>query len=78
MRLPITGLWTNPDFLKLWAAQTISFAGPQVTLVVLPLTAILALHASPTQMGMLRAVELAPGLLVGLFAGTWIDRVRRG
>ena len=77
MRLPITGLWVNPDFLKLWTAQTISFVGSQVTLVALPLTAVLALHASPAQMGLLRAAELAPGLLIGLFVGAWIDRVRR-
>ena len=53
------------------------FVGSQVTLVALPLTAVLALHASPEQMGMLRAVELAPGLLIGLFVGAWIDRMRR-
>ena len=77
MRRPTTGLWANPDFLRLWAAQTVSFVGSQVTLVALPLTAVLSLQASPAQMGMLRAVELAPALLIGLVAGAWVDRVRR-
>ncbi len=77
MRRPMTGLWANPDFLRLWAAQTISFVGSQVTLVALPLTAVLSLQASPAEMGMLRAVELAPALLIGLVAGAWADRVRR-
>ncbi len=77
MRRPMTGLWANRDFLRLWAAQTVSFVGSQVTLVALPLTAVLSLQASPAQMGMLRAVELAPALLIGLVAGAWVDRVRR-
>ncbi len=73
----MAGLWTNPDFRKLWAAQTISFVGSQVTLVALPLTVALSLHASAAQMGLLCAVELAPALLVGLFVGAWVDRLRR-
>ena len=77
MGRPRTGLWANADFLKLWAAQTISFIGSQVTLVAVPLTAVLHLQASSAQMGVLRAVELAPGLLIGLFVGVWVDRVRR-
>ena len=77
MRRPMIGLGANWDFLRLWAAQTVSFVGSQVTLVALPLTAVLSLQASPAQMGMLRAVELAPALLIGLVAGAWVDRVRR-
>lgn len=76
-RGPFTGLWRHPDFLKLWAGQTISLCGSQITLVALPLVAVLTLHASPAQMGLLRAFQTAPALLIGLFAGAWVDRVRR-
>jgi MFS family permease len=62
--------------LKLWVGQTILLFGSQVTSLALPLTAVLVLHASPVQMGFL-AAGYASGLLVGLFAGVWVDRVQR-
>jgi MFS family permease len=70
-------LWRNPDFLRLWSAQTISQFGSQITLLGLPLTAALVLGASPSQMGILGAAEFAPFLLFGLFAGVWVDRLPR-
>src|ERR687891_172478 len=36
-------LWRNADFLRLWSAQTISQFGTQITLLALPLAAILVL-----------------------------------
>jgi MFS family permease len=72
-----TGLWRHREFRRLWAGQTISLVGSQVTLLALPLTAVLSLKASPVQMGVLGAVQFAPFLLVGLFAGVWVDRLRR-
>jgi hypothetical protein len=47
-----------------------------VTATALPLTAVLLLGASASDMGLL-AVESAPVLLVGMFAGVWVDRLRR-
>ena len=70
-------LWHDPEFLKLWAGQTISVFGSGVTATALPLTAVLLLGASASDMGWLLAVESAPVLLVGVFAGVWVDRVRR-
>ncbi|MFN8636561.1 MAG: MFS transporter [Chloroflexota bacterium] len=70
-------LRTHRDFLKLWAGETVSLFGSQVTLLALPLTAILLLDASPLQMGLLRAASTLPFLLVGLAAGVWVDRARR-
>jgi MFS family permease len=72
-----TGLWRNPDFVKLWAAQTISLLGSSVSFLALPLIAVSFLHATPVQMGVLTAVNTLPGLLLGLFAGVWVDRHRR-
>lgn len=70
-------LWRHGPFLRLWAGQTVSLIGSQVTSLALPLTAVLALRASAFQMGVLRAVQYAPALLIGLFAGVYIDRRRR-
>ncbi len=72
-----TGLWRHPDFMKLWAGQTISVGGTAVTDLALPLTAVLTLKANPAQMGALSALEVAPYLLFSLFAGVWVDRLRR-
>ena len=77
MGLRLGGLWLHADFRKLWAGQTISLFGSQVTLLALPLVAVLMLGATPVQMGLLGAAEYAPFLLVGLLAGVWVDRFRR-
>jgi MFS family permease len=71
------GLWRHPDFLKLWAGQSVSVFGDQVGFLALPLTAVVALRATPAEMGLLGAAERAPFLLIGLLAGVWIDRRRR-
>jgi MFS family permease len=42
-----------------------------------PLIAALMLGATPWQMGLLTAAGRAPTLLIGLFAGVWVDRLRR-
>ena len=72
-----SGLWRNPQFVKLWAGQTISHVGSQVSALALPLTAVLTLQASPAEMGLLGAAEVLPWMLVGLFAGVWVDRLPR-
>jgi MFS family permease len=73
----LSGLLRHPDFLKLWTGQSVSLFGSQVTRLALPFTAILTLHATPAQMGILGAVQLAPFLLLGLFVGVWVDRLHR-
>ena len=67
----------TPAFRTLWAGQTVSQFGSAVTLVALPLTAIVVLGAGPVEMGVLVALQQAPVPLFGLFAGVWVDRVRR-
>jgi MFS family permease len=74
---PRTGLWRDHEFLKLWAAQGISQLGTQVTLLALPLAAILVLDASATEVALLAAVEVLPFLLFTLPAGVWVDRLPR-
>jgi MFS family permease len=70
-------LWRNGDFLRLWSAQTISQLGTQITLLALPLAAIIVLDASAFQVAALGAVEWAPWLLFSLPAGAWVDRLPR-
>jgi MFS family permease len=70
-------LWRHADFMRLWSAETISQLGTQVTLLGLPLTAVLILHATPFEVGALTSVEYAPFLLIGLPAGVWVDRLQR-
>ncbi len=77
MRVRRAGLWNNYDFMQLWTSETVSQIGAQITLVALPLLAALSLDASAAEMGMLTAAGTAPPLLLGLFAGVWIDRLRR-
>src|ERR671910_2684880 len=75
--LPLGGLWRHADFRRLWAAQSASLIGSEITALALPLMAVLLLDASPVQMGLLAAAGTAPFLLCSLPAGVWIDRRRR-
>ncbi|MEN3534518.1 MFS transporter [Microbispora sp. ZYX-F-249] len=70
-------LWRARDFRRYAGADAISKLGSEVSLVALPLTAAIALRASPFQVGLLTAAEMAAFLLVGLPAGAWVDRMRR-
>jgi MFS family permease len=74
---PSGGLWRHPDFLKLWAGQTISEFGTQFSLIALPLTAIYVLHASAFAVAALTIFEQLPFLLFALPAGVWVDRLAR-
>jgi predicted MFS family arabinose efflux permease len=75
---PPRALWRDPDFRRLWAGQTASQLGAQSSQMILPLLAVVALHASAGQLGALRAVQQLPVLLFSLFAGVWVDRWRSG
>jgi MFS family permease len=67
----------HPDFFKLWAGQVVSAFGSRITAVAMPLAAVVVLHASPLEMGVLSALAVLPHLLFGLIAGLWVDRIRR-
>ena len=72
-----TGLWLSSDFRKLWGSLTITHFGGQITFLALPLTAALALNASPFEVGVLTALEALAYPLFGLFAGVLVDRLRK-
>jgi MFS family permease len=62
------------DFRRFWVGETVSLFGDQITLIALPLTGVLALHASAAQMGYLVAAGIAPALVFSLHAGAWLDQ----
>ena len=76
-RSGVRGLWRHRDFLSLWGAETISQFGSQVSLLALPLVAILVLEESAFKVAALTSVEFLPFLLFTLPAGVWVDRLRR-
>ncbi|MGZ5194883.1 MAG: MFS transporter [Ramlibacter sp.] len=64
-------------YRRLWLSILISTFGSQITMLAIPLTAAVLLHATPTQMGLLTAMELAPFVMFSLPSGVWLDRVRK-
>ena len=72
-----TSLWRHADFMKLWAGQTVSELGSVVTRTAVPLVALLVLGAGPFEMALIVVSASLAVLLVGLFAGAWVDRLRR-
>lgn len=65
------------DFRLLWAGQSVSELGSQISLVALPLTAVAVLGAGAFQTGLLNTLQFLPFLLLGLPAGVWVDRIAR-
>jgi MFS family permease len=71
------GLWRHRDFRNLWAAETVSQLGSQVTGLALPLVAVIVLKVSAFEVALLTVIEMAPFILISLPAGVWVDRLRR-
>ncbi|MET8969057.1 MFS transporter [Streptomyces hydrogenans] len=61
-------------FRRYWTGQTVSLVGDQISLMALPLAAVLVLGADAAQMGWLKTLELLPALLLNLPFGAWADR----
>jgi MFS family permease len=70
-------LLRQAEFRNFWCAETVSLFGDQVTLIAVPLAAVLVLDAGASQMGFLTAAALIPRLLFSLPAGVWLERVQR-
>ena len=71
------GLWRRPDFVRLWAGETVSVFGSLVGGLALQFTAVLWLDATPLQLSLLLGCQFVPGFAVGLVAGAWVDRLHR-
>ncbi|MEO3753207.1 MFS transporter [Streptomyces sp. B6B3] len=65
------------DFRRLWSALSISLMGSEITVLALPLIAVVTLDVSAFEMGLLAFAGQLPFLLCSLPAGVFVDRVRR-
>ncbi len=77
LRRPTGGLWSHPDFVKLWTGQSISEFGSQISQLALPWLAAVGLHASAFQFSLLGVLGFMPFILFALPAGVWVDRLSR-
>ena len=64
----------TPDFNRLWAAQVVSAYGSRITRTALPIIAITTLDQPEAIIGLLTALQLAPGVVLAMFAGGTVDR----
>ena len=71
------GLLGHRDFRWMWLSATTTSFGGQITMLALPLTAVTLLDATPSQMGVLVALEAVPFTLFSLHVGVFIDRVKK-
>jgi MFS family permease len=69
-----TSLWRHRNFVLLWSGQSVSEVGSSVTVLALPLTAVVVLRASTLQVGLLTAASTAAFALIALPAGALVDR----
>ena len=70
-------LFQIPGYSRMWLSIFFSNLGGQITMLALPLTAVFLLDATPTQMGFLTAMEIAPFVLFSLPGGVVLDRMRK-
>jgi len=68
--------WSR-DFRRLMAAFAVSSIGSKVAREAVPLTAVLVLQAGPGALSLLGIAGTLPVLLLGFFAGVWVDRRHR-
>lgn len=71
----IRGLTRDPDFAKFWVSRTVSNFG--ALMGALQFVAVLVLHATSLQMGILSALGVAPSIVIGFLIGVVADRIRR-
>jgi len=75
-RLSPFAVFRNRNFTLLWLAQFVSTMGSSLTTVAASIL-IFRATGSALSVGLMLLVGTAPGLLVGLFAGVFVDRADR-
>jgi MFS family permease len=70
-------LFQVPGYRRMWVSIFFSNLGGQITMLALPLTAVFLLDATPTQMGLLTAMEIVPFVLFSLPGGVVLDRMQK-
>ncbi|HEV2344233.1 MAG TPA: MFS transporter [Actinocrinis sp.] len=68
-------LWRHRDFLLLWGGQTVSEIGSQISVLAMPLVAVVALRATTLEVGLVSTAETIAYLLVSLPAGAIVERL---
>lgn len=66
-----------PHFARFWTSESVGVFGMSIAAVAVDVLLVQVLHASEAEVGMIRAVQFLPYLLVGLIAGALVDRWRR-
>jgi MFS family permease len=74
---PQPGLLRDHGFRNLFAAVTIAAFGQRITAVAIPFVAVVSLHATEFEVGLLNALATGAIVVLGLPAGAWVDRMRR-
>ena len=78
MRRPRFGpLWGDRGFRRLWIGQTISGFGSEIGGIAFSVVAAVIVGVTPVQMGAIYVAGTLPSIVIGLFAGAWVDRIRR-
>lgn len=75
MRRAPESLWRSRSYLSIWVAATVSNLGSMLHGLALPFLAIDQIGASPGDLALIRVSAVLPGLLFGLVAATWVDRL---
>ena len=74
--VPLERLRDDPDFRRYWLARALSITGSMVTAIALPVL-VYRLSSSTLLTALVTALESAPYLVTGLFAGALADRWNR-
>jgi MFS family permease len=69
----VLSLRRNRDFLRLWLGEAVSVLGSRISWVAFPLL-VLTLTHSPAKAGIVGFANTLPALLLGIPAGTLVDR----
>ncbi len=66
-----------PGYVRFWVASTVSEFGTYVTSIAISVIVVVTLDGGSAAVGLISAARWLPYLLLGLFAGVWVDRHRR-
>lgn len=69
--------WPNGQFRRVWGATTTSTLGAEIGELALPVLALVWLGASAEELSWVRVASFAPYLLLTLWLGVVVDRLRR-
>jgi len=74
----LNGRPTSNDLVtRLFFAGAVTLTGDAVTLVALPLIAVVVLHVPPAELALVGLAQALPILLLSIPLGTWVDRRTR-